>query len=320
MKILEYTGKEDLAYVYIGETSGGRKVEFVESLQPPFTREEKWVIIASVLYGCPVQCKFCDAGISYKGKLSRDEILQQILYIIDNRYPDRIVPASKFKVQFARMGDPAFNPAVLDTIRELPELLNAPGLMPCVSSIAPASTDSFFEELIDIKESLYKNKFQLQFSIHSTDEETRDRLIPVKKWSFSQIAEFGERFFKSGDRKIGLNFALMKGVEVNPDVLKESFSPDIFVLKFTPLNPTFTSRRNNIDTAIEASNVIDFSRFADIFISAGFDVIVSIGETEENLIGSNCGQYIQSMEQSKLKDAYTYPLTVSENRRTGNAG
>ena len=43
---------------------------------------------------------------------------------------------------------------------------------------------------------------------------------------------------------------------------------------------------------------------------AGYDVIVSIGEVEENEIGSNCGQYVlKYMESEKsLKDGYTYEV------------
>ena len=37
----------------------------------------------------------------------------------------------------------------------------------------------------------HSGKFQLQFSIHSTDRLERDRLIPIKKWDFSKISEYG---------------------------------------------------------------------------------------------------------------------------------
>lgn len=58
MKIIESFGKEELAIVHAGETSRASWVEFVESLQPPLPREEKWVLIVSTMDGCPVQCAF----------------------------------------------------------------------------------------------------------------------------------------------------------------------------------------------------------------------------------------------------------------------
>ncbi len=42
--------------------------------------------------------------------------------------------------------------------------------------------------------------------------------------------------------------------------------------------------------------------------SAGYEVIVSIGEVEENEIGSNCGQYVLQYlsTQQTIRDGYTY--------------
>ena len=122
MEIIEKYGKEEIAYVYLGRTSKGNLVEFVESVQPPIPREEKWVLIVSTLNGCPVGCLMCDAGGFYKGKLTKDEIMEQIIYLVNTRY-GRKVPVKKFKIQFARMGEPALNKEVLEVLRELPKTL-----------------------------------------------------------------------------------------------------------------------------------------------------------------------------------------------------
>ncbi len=44
---------------------------------------------------------------------------------------------------------------------------------------------------------------------------------------------------------------------------------------------------------------------------AGYEVIISIGEQEENRIGSNCGQYVQKhlLESGGLMEGYTYQVT-----------
>ena len=122
LEVIHSTGKNDIATVYVAKTEDNSIIEFVESIQPPFKREEKWVLIVSTLKGCPVDCIMCDAGGSYSGKLSTEEILAQIDYMIKLRYPNQIIPVKKIKIQFARMGDPAFNDAVLDTLKKIPEL------------------------------------------------------------------------------------------------------------------------------------------------------------------------------------------------------
>lgn len=308
MRIKAKAGNEDIATVYIAETEKGKLIEFAESVEPPIPREKKWVLTLSTLYGCPVGCRFCDAGSFYQGKLAKDDIIAQIDYLIASRFPDGNVPAEKFKVQFARVGEPSFNANVLDVLEELPELYNAPGLIPSVSTIAPKGTDAFFARLLEIKNELYRERFQLQFSIHTTDIEKRDWLIPAKKWDFARIADYGNTFYRSGERKITLNFALAEGMPVDPDVLLRYFTPDKFLLKVTPVNPTYQVSKNNLSSHIQPDK--ENYEIIEKLREAGYRVILSIGDWEENHIGSNCGQHITNYlrEKSPITNGYTYPL------------
>ncbi len=308
MKIIAKTGNEDIAMVYIAEMENGKLIEFVESVQPNIPREKKWVLIVSTLYGCPVGCRFCDAGEYYHGKLSKNKILSQIDYLIVSRFPDRKVPVLKFKIQFARMGDPAFNQNVLDVLEEIPKRYDAPGLLPTISTIAPKGTDKFFDRLLKIKTKIYTNRFQLQFSIHTTDRKLRDWLIPVEKWSLEKISRYGEKFYRKGERKITLNFALVEGMPVNPDVLLQHFRPDKFLIKITPVNPTYKANKNKISSHILTYK--DKYEIIERLKKVGYEVILSIGELEENFIGSNCGQFITNClkDSEIIKGGYTYLL------------
>lgn len=307
MKIVAKAGREDIAVVYITEMRGGKFIEFVESLQPPLTREKKWVLIISTLYGCPVSCRFCDAGVDYHGKLSKDEIISQIDYLVIKRFPNRKVPVEKFKIQFARMGEPSFNQSVLDVLDSLPDFYDAPGLMPCISTIAPKGVDGFFERLLEIKKKHYKYRFQLQFSIHTTDEELRDWLIPIQKWDFEKIVEYGEAFYDKDGRKITLNFSLADKMSIDSDVLLKHFSPDVFLIKITPVNPTYQANKNGLSSTLTSKK---WNKMVDTLRSSGYEVILSIGELEENYIGSNCGQYVTTYQREEkiIEDAYTYEL------------
>jgi len=97
MRIISKQGREDIAVVYIAEGENDRFVEFVESLEPPIPREDKWVNIISTLYGCPVNCPICDAGNYYAGKLTAEDMLWQIDYLVQNRYPSRKSPLKSGK-------------------------------------------------------------------------------------------------------------------------------------------------------------------------------------------------------------------------------
>lgn len=293
MKVIGIQGESDLASVYIAELEDGELIEFVESVQPPVPQSEKWVLIVSTLRGCPVHCPICDAGTRYAGKLSADEILEQIDYLVTNRYPDGRVPVPKFKIQFARMGDPAFNPAVLEVLEKLPVIYDAPGLLPSVSTIAPQETEPFFEGLTEIKDRLYPHgRFQMQFSLHSTSEIARRKLVPVRTWSFKKMNEWGKEFYSPGDRKISLNFAPVDGYPVDPHVIADSFSPEYFMIKLTPVNPTHSSRAVGMTGTINPDDPGSADDLISGFKNEGFDTILSIGETRENKIGSNCGMYV----------------------------
>jgi 23S rRNA (adenine2503-C2)-methyltransferase len=251
----------------------------------------------------------CDAGGFYQGKLSADEVLAQIDYLVGKRYPDRIIPSEKFKIQFARMGEPALNDAVLSVLQALPERYQAPGIMPSISTVAPHGRDQFFDQLKRIKDEHYpRGSFQFQISIHTSDPALRDEIIPVRKWDFAQIAAFGERYLESGDRKITLNAALAAGMPLDATELRRFFDPEIFLFKITPLNPTHRASKHQLRSHIDPYAEVDRDSVIEALRGEGYQVIVSIGEVEENLIGSNCGQFVLAhlRQRSGLDLGYSY--------------
>jgi 23S rRNA (adenine2503-C2)-methyltransferase len=173
--------------------------------------------------------------------------------------------------------------------------------------VCPKGTEEFFDRLIGIKNAHYSGgRFQLQFSIHSTDPDRIREIIPVNTWDFNQIAEYGKRFHEKGDRKITLNFITISDYEMDFEKIRGFFDPDIFLIKITPLNPTKKAADNRLRSAIDAHDPSSADEIVKGFEDAGFDVILSIGEVEENSIGSNCGQYVSTFRDNALsiRDGY----------------
>jgi len=56
----------------------------------------------------------------------------------------------------------------------------------CISSVR---NECFFGGLIKIKKGKHKHRFQFQFSVHTTNEQQRDRLIPVKNGVKKMVGE-----------------------------------------------------------------------------------------------------------------------------------
>jgi len=334
VRVIAEFGTDDLARVYVaradendhrsGESAArlgeatSCLVEFVESVQPPIPRDEKWVLIVSTLYGCPVGCAICDAGGWYDGPISAEGILDQILFMVDRRFENREVPVPKFKIQFARMGEPAFNDAVIELLRRLPRELHAPGLVPSVSTVAPAGREAFFEDLLRVKNELYSGgRFQFQFSIHSTDPAVRKRLVPVRSMPFDWMAGFGSRFHQEGDQKVTLNFAAAAGVPVVPASAAKAFSPEHFLVKLTPVNPTVRAGEADLESRIDPERPETGHALKAAFEREGFDVILSVGEAEENRIGSNCGMFVSELRRDavRVRDGYAAQSYACEGAR-----
>ncbi len=305
-KVIERTGDPELATVFVCEDEKGRMFEFVESIQPPRAREEKWVVIVSTMYGCPVKCTMCDAGGDYNGLISTEDMLWQVQEAIRTRFPDGLKTAN-LKVQFSRMGEPALNDNVLEALRMLPELeeVKAAGQVTAsVSTIAPKGGDEFLEKLLAVKKDIYSNgNFQLQFSLHTTNMSQREKITKYPRWTWDQISDFGKRWKSNGDRKVTINFALIDGFEVDPDKVCELFDPESFIIKLTPLNPTVRSKEAGLDSRIDPDDLSQGESLAKELHERGFDTILSIGEFRENEIGSNCGYYMSKRsEASKLSE------------------
>lgn len=316
MRVVAKTIDSDLASVFVAETADGRYVEFVESRQPPRPRLEKWVVILSVLDGCPIGCPMCDAGGEYRGRLSAEQIWFQLETLRNRFFPDPFLLVKLFKIQFARMGEPALNPAVLEVLDDLPRRLNAQNITPCVSTIAPRGTERFFTELLAIKERHFRNGcFQLQFSIHDADPRRRDFWIPAPKWDLAEISSYGTHFIRPGDRKITLNFALAEEKQLDPRIIGRHFDPEKFLIKITPVNPTIRAEQNRLSTlTTQAESILNLPACRSLQAD-GFDILASIGELEENRIGSNCGQYVRLFQEHNRPSslpAYSYPLVLSE--------
>ncbi len=297
MKVVSKTGDPKFATVYVAKMRDNPKalIEFVDAVDPRYSREEKWVIIVSTQIGCPIGCLMCDSGSFFWGNLTKDEILTQIDHIFSDHQPlitcHCFSSHPKLKIQFARMGEPALNPAVLDVLEELPRKYPIKGLMPCIATTAPAAAASWFERLAEIKNKYYAGgNFQLQFSINSTDEPERDRLMPIRKWPLDDISKYGEKFFRNGDRKITLNFALADDFKIDADILAEKFNPKKFLVKITPINPTEAAKDGKFRTVISPEKPYSADMIAGDLDKRGFETIISIGSSEEIKIGSNCGQ------------------------------
>jgi len=292
MRVVECAGSPAIARVFVVELRDDPRfrVECVGAVDPALARRDKMVFVVSSQFGCPVGCAMCDAGTWFAGNLTQAEIEVQIRLLVQAWSGDDTAFCRKLKVQFARMGEPSLNPAVLDVIEFLPTLLPATQLVPCIATTAPRAASAWFERLIDLRPSFGPDSFQLQFSVQSTNETHRARMIPIDKWSLSEIASYSQRFVREGDRKVTLNAALARGVPFDPEVIARVFDPRFCLVKLTPLNPTSSTAMASLQSGMETGREPEVAELARALESFGFRCILSIGDPEESRMGTSCGQ------------------------------
>ncbi|MFI5350175.1 MAG: isochorismatase family protein [Elusimicrobiota bacterium] len=295
MKVVTTRSAGPLGRVYLARLPGKteRLIEFVDTVEPGVPKERKWVLMLSTQVGCVIGCRMCDGGaMGWRGNLSAGEITAQVRRVVrDNPGLDaRRHP--KFKVHFARLGEPTLNPATPEALERLAAEWGGPGLTASISTVAPdaPAAAACLEEMRAIKDRLYGGgRFQLQFSAHSTDESARRRVMRARPWSLERVADFGRRWRRPGDRKVTLNFALGPDQPLDPEAAARLFDPEHFLFKITPVNPTHAAEANGA-ARLWSESPADVAAAAAGLRARGFTVILSPSTRAEVDAATSCGQ------------------------------
>lgn len=219
IKCFESTDVNVFKYVF---TSDNAAVEAVLYKYPTF--EERTVICCSTMSGCPVGCRFCGTGDYYVRNLKAEEIVFQV----DHMIQDKGIDASKiqrFQIMFMSMGEPMLNFKQLEeAIRVLNKKYPQAALL--ISTSAPDVDYSDVNRL-----SAEIDKVGLQFSVHESTDEARNKLVPFKaKLSLTEISKKGVEWFEATGRKPFFNYCAHEHNVSEEDVgnLNFLFDPSIW--------------------------------------------------------------------------------------------
>lgn len=259
--------------------------------------EEKWVITISTQYGCRNHpgCNFCDVPKVGSGKNATfKDLIHQVLTGIklhpEVRYTRRL------NIHYARMGEPTWNPNVLDATKWMKEHIDPEyRIHPVVSTIMPRKNEwlkTFIHNWMRIKNRLLRGEAGLQLSINSTDEEERELMFGNSACTLEQISDIMEGIIPDG-RKITLNFAI-SNYTVDPQVLVKYFDPDYYICKLTPMHKTRECIENGIRTEGDYTTYYPYEKIEKSLKNAGYDVLVFIASKEEDESRITCGNAILS--------------------------
>jgi 23S rRNA (adenine2503-C2)-methyltransferase len=256
---------------------------------------EKWVITISTQYGCSMGCSFCDVPKVGIGKNATfNDLIRQVLTGI-KLHPE-IITTKRLNIHFARMGEPTWNPNVLDATKWLKEHIDPEyKIHPVVSTMMPRKNEwlkTFIHTWMRMKNRLLQGNAGLQLSINSTSETQRKEMFNGNAYTLAEIALLMHGIIPNG-RKITLNFALAD-YEIDPDILRRYFNPADYIVKLTPMHKTAEALRRGIKTTGDYTTFYPYADIEKKLKDAGYDVLVFIASREEDEGRITCGNAILS--------------------------
>jgi len=257
--------------------------------------EDKWVITISTQYGCSMGCKFCDVPKVGPGiNATEKDLVRQVLTGI-TLHPE-VESTKRLNIHFARMGEPTWNPNVLEATKWFKTHLDSEfHIHPVVSTMMPRKNEwlkTFIHTWMRMKNRLLKGEAGLQLSINSTNEKERAEMFNGNAHTLKDISRIMEGIIPNG-RKITLNFAVAQ-YEIDPAVLLEYFDPSDYIIKLTPMHKTKTALANNIKTDGNYTTMYPYADYEKALKGAGYDVLVFIASDYEDLGRITCGNAILS--------------------------
>lgn len=237
-------------YVYLLHAADGYPIETTDTFLPVYTRYTtlrtgetdygdrgaRWMIGVSVMSGCPVGCLFCATGkLQCWRALSAAEIIEQVDFVIERAGRDPS-DSTEFKINYTRMGEPFLN---IDAVREAIAILSEryPNVHHYVSTIGIARSDFSWIE----------GNTTLQVSLHSTNPERRDWLIP---WPDKLTLEGIAAIRTNSALKTTLNLTAVDSTDIDVPRLAQLFDPAHFFVKLSPVNPNDTARQHGIEGGV----------------------------------------------------------------------
>jgi 23S rRNA (adenine2503-C2)-methyltransferase len=256
---------------------------------------QKWVITISTQYGCSMGCKFCDVPKVGSGKnATYNDLIKQMLTGI-KLHPE-VTSSQRLNIHFARMGEPTWNPNVLDATRWAKTHLDPEfHIHPVVSTMMPRHNEwlkTFIHTWMRMKNRLLNGEAGLQISINSTNEQERKEMFNNNALTLHEISHLMEGIVPNG-RKITLNFAVAN-YQVDPEILLEYFDPDDYIIKLTPMHKTKTAIEHDIKTSGNYITMAPYKELEEKLLEAGYDVLVFIASEYEDLGRITCGNAILS--------------------------
>ena len=231
--------------------------------------------------GCPMGCKFCASTLGgLVRRLTPAELLDQVLF----SQKDSGLQLSN--IVLMGIGEPLDN---FDAVMRFLELVNSPdGLNIGMRHISLSTCG-----LVDKIEKLAERNLQLTLSVslHSPDNESRNKIMPVnKRWPVEELLAACRAYFEKTGRRVSFEYTMIDGVSDSPEqaeLLAKKLRGMQAHVNMIPLN-------NVAESGLRCSSRQAIARFQKILEEHG--VTATVRRTLGSDIDASCGQLRRKYE------------------------
>ena len=234
--------------------------------------------------GCPMGCKFCASTLGgLVRRLAPSELLDQVIF----SQKESGLPISN--IVLMGIGEPLDN---FDAVMQFLELVNSPeGLNIGMRHISLSTCG-----LVDKIKMLAERKLQLTLSVslHSPDDESRSRIMPVnRRWGVDTLLAACRDYFEKTGRRVSFEYTMISGVsdsEAQAQLLAKKLQGMAAHVNLIPLNSV-------AETGLRTSTHAAIARFQEILQQHG--VTATVRRTLGSDIDASCGQLRRKYEGGK---------------------
>lgn len=233
--------------------------------------------------GCRMGCAFCASTIAGKVRdLTASEMLDQVLFtqLDSGREISNIV--------LMGIGEPLDN---FDNVMRFLELINSPDGMNIGMRHISLSTCG----LVDKIEKLAERDLQLTLSVslHSPDDESRSKIMPVnRRWPVDTLLAACRDYFAKTGRRISFEYTMIDGVSDSPEqaeLLSKKLAGMGAHVNMIPLN-------NVTESGLHTSSRQAIHQFQSILEANG--ITATLRRTLGSDIDASCGQLRRKYEKT----------------------
>jgi len=255
--------------------------------------DDRGTLCVSSQVGCALDCSFCSTGRQgFNRNLTAAEIVSQV-WLAAHLLEEEKKPGRKItNVVMMGMGEPLLNfDNVVSAMRIMMDDF-AYGLSKRRVTVSTAGVVPAMDRLGDVLD------MRLAVSLHATNDELRDELVPVnKKYPLKELMAACRRFMdKQNSRsRITFEYVLLDGVNDKPEHAREL----IKLLKGIPTLMNLIPFNPFEGSGYKTSSKQAVTRFSEILHHAGMTTVVRKTRGED--IDAACGQLAGKIEDKSRR-------------------